>query len=39
MSEEQRVQLDAILRQGGLDLDADAETLRAARGQAERPAP
>lgn len=30
MSKEQRVQLDAILRQGGLDTSADVPTLRAA---------
>ena len=30
MTEEQKVQVDAILRQGGLDLDVDVPTLRAA---------
>jgi monoterpene epsilon-lactone hydrolase len=30
MTEQQQVQLDAILREGGLDLRADAQTLRAA---------
>jgi hypothetical protein len=30
MSKEQQLQLDAILRQGGLDTNADVPTLRAA---------
>src|SRR2546423_6088116 len=39
MTEQQQVQLDAILREGGLDLLADAQTLRAAFEETRKRAP